>query len=137
MLFNRRRTGSDRVGKMRLFDEGIKLSTQVKYIRAALDNKLNWVAHVKDSAQKALTAFWICRKIFGRNSVAMKTTVSEAMEILLAIPPVYVMIKAKAFASAERTPYFRTGHGQVCNIKPNLRYAKGQNESGATVREKL
>lgn len=67
VLFSRRRTGSNLVGNARLFGKDVRRSTQVKYLGVTLDSKLNWIAHGEDRAQKALTAFWICRSAFGRN----------------------------------------------------------------------
>lgn len=174
VLFSRRRTGSHLVGKLRLFGDDVELSSQVKYLGVILDSKLNWIAHVSDKAQKAMTAFWICRNSFGRNwglpskailwiyetvirpmmchgcvvwwprlnietarkammevqrlvcicvTGAMKTTATAAMETLLCVPPVDLIVKAKAFATADRlaqnglwTPNFRSGHGKILNL---------------------
>lgn len=67
VLFSRRHKGSNLVGRIRLSGKVIELSSQVKYLGVILDNKLNWIAHVNDKSQKALSAFWICRNSFGRN----------------------------------------------------------------------
>lgn len=61
IIISRRRSGSDLVGKIRLFNKDIELSTQVKYLGVILESMLSWIAHVEDRAQKALTAFWICK----------------------------------------------------------------------------
>lgn len=174
VLFSRRYTGFDLVGNFRFFGKNIDLGNQVKYLGVILDRKLNWIAHVKDRAQKALTAFWICRNSFGRNwglpsrailwlyeavvrpmmshgcvvwwprldvevakkeiseiqrlvciciTGAMKTTPTAGMEVLLAVPPVDLIVKAKAFATADRlvqnglwTPNFGTGHGKIGSL---------------------
>ena len=60
VLFTRRRTCSDQVGRTEFFGKHVELSSQVKYLGVILDSKLNWIAHVKDRSHKALTAFWIC-----------------------------------------------------------------------------
>jgi len=177
VLFSRRRTGSNLVGKFKLFNVQLELSTQVKYLGVILDGKLNWIAHVKDKAQKAMAAFWICRNSFGRNwglpskailwlyeavirpmlshgcvvwwprleiecarkvlseiqrlvciciTGAMKTTATAAMETLLNVPPLDIVVKARAFATADRltqngiwNPYFKVGHGKIINIISN------------------
>lgn len=174
VLFSKRYTGSHLVGKLRLFGKTIELSSQVKYLGVILDSRLNWIAHVNDRAQKAITAFWICRNSFGRNwglpskailwiyetvirpmmthgcvvwwprldiesarkammevqrlvcicvTGAMKTTATAAMETLLGVPPVDLIVKAKAFATANRlaqnglwAPNFRSGHGRISDL---------------------
>jgi len=156
------------VGFFRLFGKDIVPGTQVKYLRVALDSKLRWIEHVNDKAQKALTAFWICRNAFGKNwglpskailwiyeavirpmmshgcvvwwprldiararkeideiqrlvcicvTGAMRTTATAAMEALLYVPLIQTIVKAKAFATADRLlqndlwmSNFTTGH---------------------------
>lgn len=195
VLFSKRHTGQHLVGKLRLFGKHIELSGQVRYLGVIIDNKLNWKAHVKDKAEKALTAFWICRKSFGRNwglpskailwlyeavirpmlchgcvvwwprldvdsarktlmelqrlvcicvTGAMKTTATAAMETLLCMPPVDLVVKARAFATADRLAQnglwasnFQSGHGMITGLisdpifnmprdrmKPELNFAK-------------
>lgn len=143
----------------------------MKYLGVILDQKLKWVEHVKDKAQKALSAFWICRKAFGRNwgmpskavlwlyeavvrpmmshgcvvwwprlnvgtakkelgelqrlvcicvTGAMRSTATAAMETLMALPPIQMIVQAKAFATADRLTQnslwmrnFDSGHGAI------------------------
>ena len=144
------------------------------YLGVILDCRLNWTAHVKEKARKALTAFWICRNSFGRNwglpsrailwiyeavvrpmlshgcvvwwpklnaetiakefsevqrlvcicsTGAMKTTSTAALEALLDLPPIQLVVQAKAYTVADRlqhnglwTPNFETGHGRIRNL---------------------
>jgi len=65
VLFSRRCTCQELVGKFRLFDKDIVPG--VKYIGVIIDCKLSWIEQVKDRAHKAVTAFWICRSAFGKN----------------------------------------------------------------------
>ena len=67
ILFSKRLTSSELVVKVRLFCKDVDLGTQVKYLGVILDQKLNWIAHVKDKVKKALAAFWICKNSFGRS----------------------------------------------------------------------
>jgi len=67
VLFSRRMSGHELVGKLRMFGKHIVPGASVKYLGVILDRKLNWIEHVRDKAQKALAAFWICRNSFGRN----------------------------------------------------------------------
>src|ERR1700704_4424347 len=53
----------------------------------------------------------------------MKTTATAAMETVLNVPPLDIVMKAKAFATVDRlvqsgmwTPYFRAGHGKIGRI---------------------
>lgn len=54
---------------------------------------------------------------------AMKTTATAAMDTLLSVPPLDVVVKARAFATADRlaqngmwTSNFRTGHGKIGEV---------------------
>jgi ribonuclease HI len=177
VLFSKRLSGSELVGKIRLFGKDIELASRVKYLGVILDSKLNWIAHVRDRAQKALTAFWICRNSFGRNwgltskailwiytavirpmichgcvvwwprldiecakkelgeiqrlvclcvAGVMGTTATAALETLLNVPPVHIVAKARAYATADRlaqngiwSKNFWTGHGRIRNLISN------------------
>ncbi|XP_037034255.1 retinol dehydrogenase 12-like [Bradysia coprophila] len=53
----------------------------------------------------------------------MKTTATAAMETLLNVPPLDLIIQARAFATADRlvqnglwTSNFRAGHGKICGV---------------------
>lgn len=67
VLFSRRHTGQSRLGRFRLFGKDVTPGAKTKYLGVTLDRKLNWIEHVTDKSQKALTAFWTCRNSFGRN----------------------------------------------------------------------
>ena len=171
VLFTRRHKGQSLIGEFKLFGKDIKPTVKVKYLGVTLDKRLNWIEHVKDKSQKALSAFWICRNSFGRNwglpskailwiyeavvrpmlghgcvvwwprvdidrarrelneiqrlvcicvTGAMKTTATAALETLVAIPPIHIYIKKKAFATADRLALnglwmknFKVGHGKI------------------------
>lgn len=45
----------------------LTLASQVKYLGLILDRKLNWRTTVEDRIKKAITAFFTCKRMFGRN----------------------------------------------------------------------
>ena len=45
----------------------IQYSTEVKYLGVVLDQKLTWNPHLEHVRNKATKAFWICRRLLGKN----------------------------------------------------------------------
>ena len=143
MLFSRRRTGSNLVGKARLFGKDIELSERVKYLGVILYRKLNWIAHVTDirpMLSHVCVVWWprldverakreiseVQRLVCLCATGAMKTTATAAIEVLLSVPPMDILVKAKAFITADRlaqcdlwTSDFQNGHCRIRNVISN------------------
>ena len=49
-----------------MYGVGLELAPQVKFLGVILDSRLNWTAHVTHKVQKAVAAFWQCRRAAGK-----------------------------------------------------------------------
>lgn len=81
VLFSRRRTGSDLVERIRLFNVEVELSPQVKYLGDTLDSKLNWIAHVKDKRRKLWRLFGSARTPSGEIEVYRPKLFCDCMRL--------------------------------------------------------
>lgn len=55
------------VNSLHLGNTKLELSTEVKYLGVTLDSKLSWNSHLDRILKKATSAFWACKRTFGKN----------------------------------------------------------------------
>lgn len=51
---------------LKLGDVKLSLSLDVNYLGVTLDNHLSWNKHIEKQTNKAINAFWVCKRTFGK-----------------------------------------------------------------------